>query len=44
MPTQPLYYTLFRGVLSEEGSEERARERERERETEREGERDIDAF
>ena len=32
MPTQPLYYTLFRGVLSEEGSEERERERERERE------------
>ena len=24
MPTQPLYYTLFRAVLSEEGSEERA--------------------
>ena len=35
MPIQPLYYTLFRGVLSEEGSEERARERERERERHR---------
>ena len=31
MPTHPLYYTLLRGVLLEEGSEERVRERERQR-------------